>query len=96
MVEEGLRDEVAHLLAEPRGLSPQATQAVGYAEVIEHLRGRCSYEQAIEQIKINTRRLAKKQRTWQRRFTDVQWFDVCGDDFVEQLAQKILGTIKFG
>jgi tRNA dimethylallyltransferase len=66
MVAAGLRDEVAGLLAGPGGLSPQAAQAVGYAEVIEHLRGRCSYDQAIEQIKINTRRLAKKQRTWQR------------------------------
>lgn len=94
MVEAGLREEVAALLAEPAGLSPQAAQAVGYAEVIEHLQGHCSYEQAIEQIKINTRKLAKKQRTWQRRFADVHWFDIEGDDFVEPLAESILREIS--
>ena len=90
MVEAGLLEEVRTLLADPRGIAPQAAQAVGYAEVIEHLRGRCTFEQAVEQIKINTRQLAKKQRTWQRRFPDVIWIDVEGDDFVPKAVEKVL------
>lgn len=93
MVAAGLRDEVAALLASPAGLAPQAAQAVGYAEVIEHLRGHCSFEEAVEQIKINTRQLAKKQRTWQRRFANVVWLDVAGDEFVEQAVEEVLRRV---
>ncbi|HPS52672.1 MAG TPA: tRNA (adenosine(37)-N6)-dimethylallyltransferase MiaA, partial [Phycisphaerae bacterium] len=80
MVDMGLRDEVVSLLAEEKPLSPQAAQAVGYAEVIDHLAGKYDWEHAVEQIKINTRRLAKKQRTWHRRWRDVVWFDMDEDE----------------
>jgi tRNA dimethylallyltransferase len=89
MVDAGLREEVAALLEEPAGLSPQAAQAVGYAEVIEHLRGRCTLEEAVEQIKINTRRLARKQRTWHRRFDGVVWLDVRPDEPVDETAGRV-------
>jgi len=94
MLDRGLRDEVAALLAEPNGLSKQASQAVGYAEMIEHLQGRCTLEEAFEKIKVNTRRLAKKQRTWHRRFRDVHWIDLNGDDLPATIAEAILRIIK--
>ncbi len=93
MMEAGLRDEVAALLAEPAGLSDQAAQAVGYAEMIDHLRGNCSLDEAFEQIKINTRRLAKKQRTWHRRFRDVTWFDASPDETPESLATRVMEKV---
>jgi tRNA dimethylallyltransferase len=94
MMDKGLRDEVAALLDDPRGLSPQAAQAVGYAEMIDHLKGRCSLDDAFERIKINTRRLAKKQRTWQRRFTDVRWIDAAPDASPEALAEAIVQVVS--
>lgn len=96
MVEAGLRDEVATLLADPRGLAPQAAQAVGYAEMIDHLRGRCTQDEAFEQIKINTRRLARKQQTWHRRFGDVRWFPIEPDEDERRVADRILGEVDFG
>ena len=90
MIDAGLRDEVASLLAEPAGLSRQAAAAVGYAEMILHLEGKMTLDETIERIKINTRRLAKKQRTWHRRFADVEWFDVATDETVEHVADRIL------
>ena len=90
MVQAGLRDEVAALLDEPAGLSDQAAQAVGYAEMIDHLQGRCTLEEALERIKINTRRLAKKQRTWHRRFAGVEWIDLAVDDTVAAVADRVL------
>ena len=96
MIETGLRDEVAALLAEPGGLSKQAAAAVGYAEMIVHLRGRCTIDKALERIRINTRRLARKQRTWQRRFTDVRWFDVAEEDTVESVADRVMTQVDFG
>lgn len=89
MIDEGLMDEIKSLLAEPKGLSRQAAQAVGYAEIIEHLQGKISLEDAVEKIKINTRRLAKRQRTWFRSFADVNWINVKPEDTAEQLAETL-------
>jgi tRNA dimethylallyltransferase len=93
MLDAGLADEVAALLAEPHGLSKQAARAVGYAEMIDHLAGRCSLDDAFELIKINTRRLAKKQRTWHRRFSGVIWFDAAPDEPAENLADRVMETV---
>ena len=76
MIDRGLVDEVCRLLSLDRPLSTAARQAVGYAEIIEHLAGRTELDYAIEQIKINTRQLAKAQRTWLRRFRAIQWIDL--------------------
>lgn len=95
MVQAGLKDEVAALLDEPGGMSDQAAQAVGYAEMISHLRGELSLEEAAERMKISTRRLARKQRTWQRRFADVHWFDLSAQRPVEKIVEEILAVIRF-
>ena len=76
MIELGLVDEVKSLLAEDKPLSKQAASAIGYAEIIEHLNDNLPLTDAVEKIKINTRRLAKSQRTWYKTFTDVNWLDI--------------------
>ena len=88
MLDEGLVDEVKRLLAEPRPLSKQAAAAIGYAEIISHLNGELTLDEAIEKIKINTRRLAKHQRTWFRTFREVNWLDVEENDTVEIVMKK--------
>jgi len=67
MVERGLVDEV-RALHEARRLGPQAREALGYKQVLESLEGRMSGEEAIERVKIETRRFARKQRTWLKQF----------------------------
>jgi len=89
MIEAGLVDEVRALLAEPAGIGQQAAQAVGYAEIIRHLRGEWSLQEAVEQIKINTRRLAKAQRTWMRRMPGVHWLDVAETDPATDIADRV-------
>ncbi|MCA9302580.1 MAG: tRNA (adenosine(37)-N6)-dimethylallyltransferase MiaA [Phycisphaerales bacterium] len=66
MVEQGLVDEVRGLW-EGCLLGDQAVQAIGYKQLIAHFERRCSLDDAIERVKIETRRLAKNQRTWLRR-----------------------------
>ncbi len=78
MVDSGLVDEARRIWADPRGISPQARQAVGYAELFEHFAGRLSLDEAVEQIKIHSRRLAKQQRTWLKRLRNVQWLEAEG------------------
>lgn len=91
MVAAGLVDEARRLWADPRGLSPQARQAVGYAELFEHFEGRLTLDEAVERIKINSRRLAKQQRTWLKRLPGVQWIDAGEDEraVAEQVAHRV-------
>ena len=90
MVEEGLLEEVRTLLAEEAPLSKQAAAAIGYAEVIAHLSGRGTFEEAVEQIKINTRKFAKSQRTWFKTFRHVRWLDLTEADTVETALARAL------
>jgi tRNA dimethylallyltransferase len=96
MIEAGLVDEVKSLLAEEKPLSKQAACAIGYAEIISYLRKQISLQDAVEQIKKNTRHLAKHQRTWFKTFKNVNWIDVPQDhdpDNVLKEAGKILNCL---
>jgi tRNA dimethylallyltransferase len=73
MIAAGWLDEVRQLLKDYGELSPTAAEATGYAELVDHLAGRCPLEDAVEQIKIATRQLARRQMKWLRRFADVTW-----------------------
>jgi tRNA dimethylallyltransferase len=71
MATSGFLEEV-RTLGEQGPLSPQAAKAVGYEELATHLAGQSTLEEAIERTKIRTRRFAKQQRTWMRRFHAVE------------------------
>ena len=75
MFDKGLVNEVQSLLENPRGLSKQAKQALGYKEVIQYLDGGLTLDDAKEMVKQSTRRFAKRQMTWFRSFPDVQWLE---------------------
>jgi len=94
MIDAGLVEEVRGLLAEAEPLGATARKAVGYAEIIEHLQGGCSLANAVEMIKINTRQLAKSQRTWFKRFDGVNWVDLEPSDTAEGVAAELIG--RFG
>lgn len=68
----------AGLEAEARALYPfrelNALQTVGYRELFDHFDGRTTLEEAVELIKRNSRRYAKRQLTWFRRDADIRWF----------------------
>lgn len=90
MVADGLVEEVRSLLAEDPPPGEQARQALGYAQIIDHLKGRCTLDEAVEQIKIQTRRFAKHQRTWFRRFRDVHWIDLNDEATPESVTADLL------
>lgn len=70
MMEEGLLDEVRSLLPYR---SHNALQTVGYRELFAHLDGNISLEEAVTQIRTNTRQYAKRQLTWFRKDTGIKW-----------------------
>lgn len=75
MVSDGLFDEVKGLL--DSGLSPACTsmQAIGYKESAAYFRGEMSKDEAIELIKLSSRRYAKRQLTWLRRDDSIHWHE---------------------
>ena len=93
MITSGLVPEVRSLLAEKVPLSEQARCAIGYAEMIDHIEGRMTLEQAAERIKINTRRLAKSQRTWFKTFRNINWLDIEAEEPPEQILQRARGLL---
>jgi tRNA dimethylallyltransferase len=70
MMEEGLLDEVKQL-QQYKNLN--ALQTVGYKEIFDHLDGNTTLENAVEQIKINTRQYAKRQMTWFKKDLEFKW-----------------------
>jgi len=71
MMEDGLLDEVKSLVSKRH---TNALNTVGYKELFDYLDGRWSLDEAVERIKGNTRRYARKQLTWYKRDADMQWF----------------------
>jgi len=86
MIAAGWIDEVRALLRTYPALSKSAAEATGYAELIEFAAGRMKLEDAIEQIKIATRQLARRQMKWFRRFPRVHWLD--GREPLEKIVQE--------
>jgi len=88
MIDAGLVGEVQRLAADPRGLNHQAAAALGYAEILRHLAGEWTLDEAVERIKINTRRFAKSQRTWFKRLTAAAALDLAPEDAVDRVADQ--------
>lgn len=72
MINDGLLQEAQELFPNKQ---LNALQTVGYRELFDYFEGNNSLEIAIEQIKMNTRRFAKRQMTWFKRTENVNWFD---------------------
>lgn len=71
MMQEGLLEEVLSL--SPLNRSLVALNTVGYTELLEHIDGKISLEEAVEKIKTNSRRFAKRQLTWYRKEENIHW-----------------------
>jgi len=78
-LDAGFLDEVRRLRNAPTPLSRTARQALGYRELLDHLDGRCSLGEAIEEAVQRTRRFARRQERWFRRDPRITWLDVQKD-----------------
>jgi tRNA dimethylallyltransferase len=72
MFAHGLVDEVRRLRGLPQTWSREASQALGYKEVAEHLAGAVSLDEAIAQVKTRSRQFAKRQLTWFRSLPELR------------------------
>lgn len=74
MLENGLEEEVYNIWKKYNKY-PTSMQALGYKELVEYFEGKTTKEEAIEKIKQETRRYAKRQITWFKRNQDIKWLD---------------------
>ena len=89
MFRRGLVDETRELLRHGLDQNQTAMQAIGYRQVVEHLRGGRSLAETIEQVKIRTRHFAKRQLTWFRRQLDPEWIDLKPGESKEEVIAHL-------
>jgi len=83
MMNEGLLSEVTALRNSKDGLSRTAAQALGYKELLLHLDGKMSLDQAVEETIIHTRQFAVRQERWFRRDPRIKWVSISEDPVAE-------------
>lgn len=92
MLQQGLVEEARQIYDCGYTRKLPAMQSIGYKQLFSHFDGNCSLDEAIDAIKRDTRRFAKRQLTWFRRDVRIQWFDV--SEWNEQTIEHILRYIK--
>ncbi len=91
---DGFLEEVSRLSKRPEGLSRTARQALGYKELLAHLEGTTTIEEARAQILRRTKTFARRQESWFRRDPRIVWIDAAAPDLVARfvaLADTTLG-----
>lgn len=88
MIDDGLEQEVESMLP---FRNCNALQTVGYRELFAYIDGKCTREEAIELVKRNSRRYAKRQMTWFRRDAEIAWFAPTDTEaIIEYIDRKVL------
>ncbi|MDK2584299.1 tRNA (adenosine(37)-N6)-dimethylallyltransferase MiaA [Romboutsia sedimentorum] len=94
MMDGGLVDEVKKLLTLGYTKDMISMQGIGYKEIIKYLEGEYSLDEAVEIIKRDSRRYAKRQLTWFRRYNSAKWFNLDEYSDKEVLEKEIFNTIE--
>lgn len=89
MLEQGLVEETENILGKGYEKNLNSLNTVGYKEIISYLNGEFSLERAVELIKRNTRRFAKRQMTWFRADNRIKWFDVQNEADINIISSEI-------
>ena len=90
MIDKGLIEEIKYILVKGYSKSVNSMNTVGYKEIISYLEGEIPLEKAVDLIKRNTRRYAKRQMTWFRGVEGLKWFDVSTFDDLENISKEII------
>ncbi len=94
MMESGLIQEVKNLLDMGYTKENISMQGIGYKEIVNYLEGQYDLDEAIELIKRGSRKYAKRQLTWFRRYNDALWYNLDEYDNEDKLKDDILSIIK--
>src|SRR5699024_2194537 len=92
MMKDGLLEEVRGLVVNQSLKHAESMQAIGYKEFIPYFEGEYSLDRAIELLKRNSRRYAKRQYTWFKNKLNIPWYNVMPNS-IEETFRKILGDL---
>ena len=91
MIEQGLLEEVKSLARRGFSLEAKSFKSIGYRQMVDYIHGRTGFDEAVSDIKKQTRRLAKRQLTWFRSEKDLVWIKTPDDTAcIEVLIKKFL------
>lgn len=93
MINDGLVDEVKSILIRGYSTDLNSLNTVGYKEIIAYLNDEYPIERAIELIKRNTRRYAKRQMTWFRKDDRIKWLDLKDYSELENISDNMISLI---
>lgn len=94
MIDAGLIDEVKSILELGYSKEINALNTVGYKEIIQYLENEISLDRAVELIKRNTRRYAKRQMTWFNKDKRITWYLIHQQSDLIRVCDKIIKTCK--
>jgi tRNA dimethylallyltransferase len=94
MFECGLVEEVQSLLKKPQNRWTPALQAIGYKEIVKYLDGKNTLDEAIEEVKKNTRRFARKQMAWWKREKNIIWLECRHQRDISESAKLIMQQVN--
>ena len=94
MFARGVVDETRELLKCGLAENKTALQAIGYRQVVEHLRGERSLPETIERVKIRTRQFAKRQWTWFRAQKNLEWIKLKPDEPLEAVVENLIHQLR--
>lgn len=94
LMEEGLLKEVKHLLSMGYNSETPAMKGIGYKELLLYLDGKATLEEAVNNIKTNTRHYAKRQLTWFKRYDNAHWIEIQKGQMVGNVVDEILEASK--
>lgn len=89
MIDNGLIDEVKHILSMGYHKDLVSLQGIGYKEIIQYLENQISFDDAVDGIKQGSRNYAKRQLTWFRRDNRIKWVDVDNFINIDELSYEI-------
>ncbi|RMF96197.1 MAG: tRNA (adenosine(37)-N6)-dimethylallyltransferase MiaA [Candidatus Schekmanbacteria bacterium] len=93
MIEKGLYDEAKSIYKKYKGKEINAFRAIGYREMISHLKGEVSFDEAVKLIKKATKAYAKRQMTWFKKQKEIIWINIKDEDY-EAPAKAIIERAK--
>ncbi|WP_417286556.1 tRNA (adenosine(37)-N6)-dimethylallyltransferase MiaA [Corynebacterium variabile] len=94
MVDAGLLEEVRGLVETGLRRDSTAGQAIGYAQMLDHLSGHLTFDEAVEATVTGTRRYARRQRAWFRRDPRIRWIAASGTDPAGEALRTVTETVR--
>ena len=92
-IDKGLVEETRRLLAQGYSRNLTSMKSLGFRQMAGFLEGEYDFEEAIRRLKRDTRHFAKRQMTWFRKESNIEWLEVSPDETLTKITDRVLDRI---